>query len=126
MRGRLPTSKIGRTVTEHNHQRFVVEWLRMRGVGVFSVPNGGIIGGRNKWGLLTKMKAEGMLPGAPDLVLMKLSTAGRPVAVEMKSQWGRLSTDQLVVHREMEKGGWVVVVGHGADDAITQLEALGF
>lgn len=94
--------------TEHAEQVIVVEWLRARGCLVFSVPNGAILGGRNKWALLGKLKKEGLLPGAPDLIVAS------PVAIAIEMKRGpndKPSDEQLEVHDKMRAAGWPVVVG---------------
>lgn len=113
---------------ESGEQKVVVDWLRLKGIGVFSVPNGAVIGGHNKWALVNKLKNEGLLPGAPDLVLINRSPAGYlPVAIEMKrARGGVLSDDQKTVIRQLQLAGWVVLVPEGAADAIAKLEAMGF
>lgn len=114
-------------IKEHHEQRQVVEWLWWRGVGCFSVPNGVILGGRNKYAQLNKLKAEGFLPGAPDLVVMGVTPDGRPVAIEMKrAQGGEFSPEQLLNAQKMRVQGWVVLQSEGAQQCIAQLEELGF
>jgi hypothetical protein len=112
--------------TESDEQRELVDILRARDIGCFSVPNGAILGGRNKWGLLTKLRAEGMLAGAPDVILMDRAPDGRPIAVEMKRRrGGSVTPEQRAVHAVMKARGWVVVVARGAEDAIEQLRNIG-
>jgi hypothetical protein len=73
------------------------------------------------------MKNEGLLPGAPDLIVMKLAPDGRPVAIEMKrDRYGKLSEHQLTVIPQMRDEGWIVVVPSGAMDAIRQLDHIFF
>ena len=114
--------KTSQTPTETQEQRLLVDWLRIRRVRFFSVPNGAVLGGRNRFALLAKLRAEGLLTGAPDLVLIdRAPTTGRPVAVEMKRRVGALlSNDQIRVHTLMRAAGWDVIVGWGAESAISQ------
>lgn len=106
----------------------VVGWLRARRLRFFGVPNGAYLGGRNRYAVVGKLKAEGLLPGAPDLVLIdRAPRTGQPVALEMKRlSGGRLSSAQKSVIASMEDAGWAVVVGHGALDAISKLHELGY
>lgn len=106
-----------------------MQWLRARGRECFAVPNGAVLAGAsyNKYALLGRLTGEGLLRGAPDLVMVDRSPAtGRPVAVEMKRCDGRLSPVQRTVLGRMEIAGWDVVVAFGAADGIGQLQALGF
>lgn len=120
---------------EYIAQVKVVRHLRARGIGVFSVPNGAMLGG-NKYGQLNKLKAEGLLPGAPDLVCLRLAIfAGKgkwdpavfkPVVIEMKRPDEKLSDNQKEVLREMTHEGWHVIIGYGSADAIGQIDRLSF
>jgi hypothetical protein len=104
----------------------LVQILRWQRIGCFSVPNGAILGGKNRFALLRKLQKEGFLGGAPDLVLMDRTPDGRPVAIEMKRQEGGVSSDaQKSVHAEMRARGWVVIVAKGAEDALRQLHEVG-
>ena len=104
----------------------LVDTLRLCGIECFSVPNGAIIGGRNRFAQLKKLKREGMLSGAPDLVLMDRLPDGRPVAVEMKRKKGSVISDaQRVVLLQLVGCGWAVVLAKGAGDALGQLKKLG-
>lgn len=109
-------------------QAAFVQWLRRKGISFFSVPNGFIAGGRNKWGVLAKMKREGMTNGAPDLVIIPRSPRlGSHVVVEMKRvRGGKLSDAQVEIIKQMRDCGWVVIVAAGCGNAITEMEAQGF
>jgi len=122
----MPRKKATPPPLETKEQQALVETLRAFGVECFSVPNGAIVGGRNRFGQLAKLKREGMLAGAPDLVLMDRLPDGRPVAIEMKRQKGSvISDEQRVVLLRMVSCGWAVVLAKGADDALVQLKKLG-
>lgn len=113
--------------TESAEQHVLVDALRWAGIGCFSVPNGAVLGGRDKFALLQKLRNEGLLAGAPDLVLMDRAPDGKPVAIEMKRRKGaRSEMAQRVVHDAMRNRGWVVIVAKGAEDALGQLYQLGF
>jgi hypothetical protein len=110
---------------EHEEQKALVKWLRYKGIGFFSVPNGFIAGGKNKWAMINKLKAEGMTKGAPDLVLKQRTKDGRPIAIEMKRQKdGRLSDEQRDMAGDLTAAGWVVLQPKGAMDAIVQIEEI--
>lgn len=117
-----------RAPTEHSEQRALVLRLRACGIPCFSVPNGAMLGGRNKYAVLGKLKAEGLLPGAPDLVLIPPAPCdGRPVFVEMKRKaGGRASENQKRVRGILEAHRAHVVLAEGCDDAVDQIAALGY
>jgi len=136
-RVKQPTMVIGKkkakpkptSPTEHTEQCIVVDWLRIRGVSFFSVPNGSVIGGRDKWGLIKKLQKEGMTNGAPDLVIIQKAPArpGKFVAVEMKRRSGsKVSDEQRVFLNTMQDAGWIVIIANGARDAILKLQKLGY
>jgi len=114
--------------SESVDQRALVEWMDLKGIRYFSVPNGFIAGGMNKWAMLARLRAEGMKAGAPDLILVdRANTDGMPVAVEMKRlRGGQLSPEQVAMLAAMRTAGWHIIIAPGLQSAITQLEELGF
>jgi len=93
------------------------------------VPNGTWLGGgvrgTARFAYLARLKREGVLAGAPDLVFFDLDLRGRPVALELKAPRGRLSTAQRALHGRMRAAGWTVLVAYGLDDALRQLSECG-
>ena len=114
--------------SEADEQQALVNWCRAHGIALFSVPNGMNLHGGSRFGAVARAKQTGLLPGAPDLVLIPLAPAtGRPVAVEMKRRKRSSPSEaQQSVHRLMRAAGWEVVVAYGADDAIACLRCLGY
>ena len=112
--------------SEHDEQKKLCQWLDAKRVGYFAIPNAA----RRNVRVAARLHAEGMRAGAPDLVLVKQANAKGvrcPVAVEMKrSKGGRLAPTQKTFHGELWAAGWIVVVAHGADEAIDRLTDLGF
>ena len=124
MRDRKTRRQLGAEPTEHHEQAALVRWLALKGIGCFAVPNGAHLGGRS-YAQAARLKAEGLRPGAPDLVLTRLSPGGSPVVVEMKRRSGARTTDgQLAVQGELRAAGWHVLVCYGCDDAIEQVSRL--
>ena len=108
--------------TERQEQVALVKWLRFQYPGLlfFSVPNGAHLAG-NGWQRalkIKKMKAEGMLPGAPDLVIPAYR-----IAVELKrtKRSAGVSEEQSAVHEALRACGWAVIVAYGFTDAMAQL-----
>lgn len=126
------TSKTS-TPLETSEQQIIVAWLRMRQIRFFSVPNGAVLGGQNRFALLAKLKSEGLLPGAPDLVLIDPAPIdGKHVVVEMKRQAGKrggrvgLSDEQRLVIPWFEAAMWHYVLARGAESGLHQLRKLGY
>lgn len=101
--------------SEHDEQCGFVAWFRSRfpGVLLFAIPNGGL----RHPGTARKLKAEGVVPGIPDLYIPEWN-----LWVEMKrAKGGRLSADQAEMRDYLESIGHDVIIGHGAEDASRQL-----
>ena len=111
--------------TEHQEQVELVRWLRVHGVLHCHVPNGGRRGRREA----IRLKAAGVEAGVPDLLLFDPPPIGGScgVALELKRRkGGRTSPKQERWLRELEARGWVALVCHGAEEAIQELERLGY
>lgn len=109
---------------EHHAQAALVRWLAAQGILAMAIPNGARRNPRQAaW-----LKAEGMIAGAPDLVLAQMALINgvrRPVAIEMKrANGGRVSVSQERVHYCLVTCGWIVLVCYGLDDAIRQVSDL--
>jgi hypothetical protein len=111
--------------TEHQEQRTLCAWLAVRSIGYFALPNAA----KRSVRLAARMKAEGMMAGAPDLVLLPAPPKAplARVAIELKRQkGGKVSPQQTAFHERMRDAGWIVLVAFGAGDAAQQLMALGY
>jgi hypothetical protein len=76
-----------------------------------------------------KLRAKGRKPGVPDCMIFYTPTALKHagVAVELKrSDGGTVSDDQHAWHASLRALGWYVIVAHGAQEAIQQLQAIGY
>jgi VRR-NUC domain len=120
---RAPTVKppAARHLTEEAIQRAVFQHLRHRGaLGVFAFhPRNG---GRDQRHLAGINAGLGVVTGTPDIIIVQ---DGRVFALELKTEHGRLSPDQLKVHDEMRAAGCEVAVAYGLDQAVEWLEARG-
>ena len=94
-----------------------VSWFRRThpGVLIFAIPNGGYRGKTTA----ARLKAEGVVPGVPDLYIPAWRTW-----VEMKRQkGGSLSKDQRKVIAYLESCGDRVIVARGWEDAAAIISA---
>jgi len=102
---------------EHLTQKAICQYLDMRGVMYFAVPNGG------KRNLITakKLKAEGVKAGVPDLCVIH---DGQAYFLEVKkpktlnSGKGQLSKAQKVMIERIKEAGGEVAVVHSVADVI--------
>lgn len=117
---------------EHNIQAACVRWFNLqypqyRGL-LFAVPNGGA---RNK-ATAGKLKAEGVVAGVADLLLLVprktsndpliLSTTYHGLAIEMKTAKGRQSPEQKEWQAKVEAQGYKYAVIRSLDDFIDTIE----
>lgn len=117
---------------EHNIQSACVRWFNLqwpqyRGL-LFSVPNGGA---RNK-ATAGKLKAEGVVPGVADLILLvpdNYETLATPrsgtwyhsihaLCIEMKTEKGRQSPEQKEWAEKVRKYGYRYVVVRSLEEFI--------
>ena len=98
---------------EHSEQtRFVMKVRAFHPeVLCFAVPNGASVRAAQR----LRLVHEGMMAGAPDLLLF---AAGLPtLAVEMKTDKGKPSAEQLMMQESLNHRGVMARICHGADEA---------
>jgi hypothetical protein len=106
-----------RIPTEHEEQRELVRWFRQTwpGVRIFAIPNGGA----RSPATAGRLKAEGVSSGVPDLFIPAWG-----LWVEMKrTKGGSLSAEQKDWIAYLESVRFCCIVGKGADDAKSKLQA---
>ena len=93
----------------------------------FSVPNGAAlcatgdpVGRQRAMREVSKLKVSGMLPGAPDLIIVWQGGWG---ALEIKADKGRVSTEQAWVHNRLRCLGHNVAIVRSLDDAIAAVKS---
>ena len=103
---------------EHSEQVGLVLWFRRRfpDVLIFAIPNGEY----RAISTAKKLKAEGVVPGIPDLFIPSWK-----LWVEMKrSDGGVISPEQHSIHGYLERVGYTIIVGNGAEDASRKILAV--
>tara|TARA_B100000408_G_scaffold117945_1_gene96244 strand:+ start:7359 stop:7715 length:357 start_codon:yes stop_codon:yes gene_type:complete len=101
--------------SEHAEQVTLVNWFRTTypNVRIIAIPNGGF----RDHNTAKKLKAEGVLPGVPDLFIPEWN-----LWVEMKRQkGGRLSAEQKDWIQYLDACNYAVIVGYGFEDAKEKL-----
>lgn len=107
---------------EHRLQVGCVNWFRLQYPNMrhnlFAVPNGSmrdvIVGG--------KLKAEGVLAGVSDLILLKPNGKYGALLIEMKTARGRQSEKQAEWQSLIEKDGYKYVVCRSIDDFMREVK----
>ena len=108
---------------EHNIQCACVRWFNYqwpeyRGL-LFAVPNGGA---RSK-ATAGKLKAEGVVPGVSDLILLVPKQWAFALCIEMKTAKGRQSPEQKIWQKKVEGHGYKYAVCRSLDEFIDTVEA---
>lgn len=102
---------------EHKIQMAIVRYLRMVGLFVFAVPNGG-----NRDAITgAYLKAEGVMSGVADLVLL---LPGRCIFIEIKTPKGTQQDSQKIFAEKVAKLGYSYYIWRSLDDAIKFVESL--
>lgn len=101
---------------EHRIQCACVNWFRYQYPhfrhNLFAVPNGG----RRDEVTAAKLKAEGVLAGVADLILLKSNADYGALLIEMKTRKGRQAETQKQWQSLIEKDGYHYVVCRSLDD----------
>ena len=101
--------------SEHSEQVGFVNWFRAKypDTLIFAIPNGE----KRSISVATRLKAEGVTRGIPDLYIPSCH-----LWVEMKRvTGGRLSPDQKKMIEYLRSVGHSVIIGRGASDASKQV-----
>ena len=106
---------------EHRIQCSCVRWFRYQYPqfrhNLFAVPNGG----RRDLVTGAKMKAEGVLAGVADLILLKSNKHYGALLIEMKTRKGRQAESQREWQSLIERDGYKYVVCRSLDDFIREI-----
>jgi len=96
---------------EHSLQVAIIQYLRFEKVFVIAIPNGG----RRDVTTGARLKKEGVVAGAPDLVL--ILNNGEVVWVELKTPKGSQQKTQKWFEEELLKRGHKYFIWRSLDDA---------
>jgi hypothetical protein len=111
---------------ESNIQKKCVEWFKYsfpKNI-IASFPNGVFISGSQvqrakRW---NNLKAEGAVSGMPDLIICIPSGVYHALFVEMKTEKGKLSENQKIVHQVLSDSGYCVKVCRSFDDFVKTVQ----
>lgn len=106
---------------EHRIQAACVNWFRLQypthASALFAVPNGG----RRDRVSGAKLKAEGVLPGVSDLILLLPRGRHHGLLIEMKTERGKQSQAQRDWQRDMVHRGYKYMVIRSIDEFIDRV-----
>lgn len=108
---------------EHRTQATCVRWFRLKYphlfARLFAVPNGGRRDGLTG----ARLKAEGVIPGVSDLILLKRNRHYCGLLIEMKTANGRQSDAQKWWQQEVcADGEFKYVLCRGIDDFMREVD----
>lgn len=107
---------------ESDLQRACVSWFRLSYPKYarlfFAVPNGGFRNSREA----LRMKEEGVLPGVSDLVILVPNSHFHALCIEMKTERGRLSKNQIIFRDNAERLGYRYAVCRSLEEFCTVVE----
>ena len=107
---------------EHQIQVACVRWFRLQysklSLNLFAVPNGG----RRDKVTAGKLKAEGVVAGVADLLLLVPSGCFHGLAIEMKTRIGRRRDSQKEWQEYIQKQGYKYVVCRSLDDFMSEVQ----
>jgi hypothetical protein len=100
--------------TEHDIQVACIRWFRLQWPEylIYAIPNGGQ---RNAI-VAAKLKAEGVLPGIPDLHVPVAKQGYHALFIEMKSGKNKPVQKQISIMEKLENGGYKCEVCHSFDE----------
>lgn len=111
---------------EEQEQTVLAQWLDLHDITWFHTPNGG----HRNVVVAAKLKAQGVKPGVPDVMIVDPPPASPDsvgVAIELKRRKdGRVTPEQTHWLAILQERGWAVAVCRGASEAIEFLESLGY
>lgn len=97
-------------ISEKAIETSIIQWLKWKGIFAFKVENGGVYDerrGRYRFNSVTRMR------GVADIIGI---FRGRPMAIEVKSESGRLSEHQESFLEEFEKQGGLAIVARSVEE----------
>ena len=102
-------------MSEHEIQKAIVQYLDLKGLLNFAIPNGG----QRHIAVARKLKAEGVKAGIPDIALIH---KGKYYGIEVKTSKGRLSDSQKQMIERIEDNGSLVGVVRSVGETIELLK----
>lgn len=116
-------------MSEHDEQVAVVNWFEIQYPSIkhliLAYPSGAIFGGKNKWGMINKLKKEGWKKGIPDLFIPIANRGYFGLWIEMKDEGKKhssLSEYQIFYLDELDKKGYKAIWCSGSQEAISAIK----
>lgn len=118
----LPVKKIGPLLpyqgSEDNFQKAVARYLDIRGYAWFHCPNGG---SRNI-SEAAKLKAMGVKPGIPDILILEAKKGYHGFAIELKVGKNKRTDHQMEMQEIFLSNNWKVITSYSLDEVIHEID----
>lgn len=120
----LPRTKGKRRQGEHQHQKALFAWARLRAGTMpelhllHAIPNGG----HRDIRVARKLKAEGVCSGVPDICLPVARRGYHGFYIELKAEGGRATEAQAGWIEALRRQGYFAVVREGWIEAQAEIE----
>lgn len=113
-------------MTERQLQRDIRKWLAAHDILAWAVPNGAHVAGGEMERIrkVAAMKADGLMPGVPDLTV--ITKTGKVAFLEVKTPTGSVSNNQKHLHRVLKDRGAKVAIVRSIDDTKAALLEWGY
>jgi len=100
--------------SESKLQKSCVKWFKLQYPKeiILAIPNAG----KRSVTLGKHFKAEGLLPGAPDLFIASANKIYHGLFIEMKTEKTGLSENQKKLHPKISEQGYKIEVAHSFDE----------
>ncbi len=103
--------------TEKQIETSIIQWLKYKGIFAFKIENGGVFDQKRN---VYRVNDSIRIKGVADIVGIY---KGKPLAIEVKSLKGKLSTHQIWFLEEWKNNGGIAIVARSIEDVASQLEA---
>lgn len=113
------------TPLEVDEQELFCNYLKANNILFTATQNGAILGGKNRFAQMAKLKKTGLMPGMCDLIVFahNKSNSHEIILIEMKRQKKSFLSDiQKETINKFIKNGYVIIVAFGAEDAIIKFK----
>lgn len=105
---------------ESKTQQACIRWFRyhMPNIVICSIPNGAMLSGDKmqrikQW---KRLQSEGALPGIPDVFIALRNDKHNGLFIEFKSEKGKLSEQQKIIHAMLINAGYAVKICRSVDE----------
>lgn len=109
---------------ESEHQQALFQWAHLREKTMpelsllFHIPNGG----KRDRATAARLKAEGVKPGIPDIMLPVARGSYHGLWIELKADHGKPSVEQICYIEELRRQGYCALLCYGWQVAREEIE----